>query len=108
MTGQGAPVQRGGALTASLASSQQLLVPESTNDQVMLFDANDGSLINQNFIDLTAVGASTPIECLPGPDGLYISDQISDTVYKYSLDGSTFIGQIPTGPCAPSASRTAS
>ena len=39
-------------IAGTACAQDQLLVVESTNDRVMLFDAFDGSLINDNFIDL--------------------------------------------------------
>jgi len=83
--------------TSGAASAQQLLVVESTNDDVMLFDANDGSLINPSFIDLSPYGAQTPIECIVGPTALYVTDQLSDAIYMFSLDGSTYLGTISGG-----------
>jgi len=84
-------------LTSQLVTAQQLLVTESSNDQVMLFDALDGTLINSSFIDLTLVGAGTPIECHEGPSALYIADQTADSVYMFSLDGATHLGTITGG-----------
>ena len=83
---------------APLAGAQQtLLVPETTNDVVMLFDAMDGSLVNPSFIDVGAVGGSNPIEAIAVGSELWVSDQFADAIYRFSLDGTTFLGSITGG-----------
>lgn len=88
------------AVTAS-AQAQRLFVPESSNDAVMEFNGMDGSLVNMTAIDLAAVtggAASTPIEVINAPNGeLWVSDQIADTVFRLSADGSTLVG-VGAGP----------
>ena len=89
-------------LLASTGLSQQLMVPESTNDAVMLFDAFDGSLINPTFIDMTtATGVNspaTPIKALQAPNGdIIISDQFADEMFRWSADGTTYLGESAVG-----------
>ena len=76
------------------ATAQHLLVVESTGDTVMMLDANDGSVITPVFIDLnTATPApSTPIEAVIVGDEIWISDQVADVIFRYSSDGTTFLG----------------
>ncbi len=65
-----------------------LMVPESSNDRVMLFDANDGSLVNAVWIeDPTNLG--TPIQAMLAPWGnVTVSDQLDDAVVEYDTSGS--------------------
>lgn len=88
-------------MAAGFASAQTrtlgdclLLVPDSTNDRVMVFDSTDGSLVNADFIDLTGAGASTPINAIQVGSEIWVSDQVADSVFRYSLDGSTHLGTI--------------
>ncbi|MFG0242733.1 MAG: hypothetical protein ACF8R9_08120 [Phycisphaerales bacterium JB054] len=86
-------------LAAGIASAQSgvLMVPESSNDRVMLFDAFDGSLITDNFIDLAPQGAGTPINAVQVGQEIWVSDQLADSIFRYSLDGSTHLGTISGG-----------
>jgi hypothetical protein len=81
------------------ASAQDLMVVESTNDTVMLVSGVDGSVINPIFIDLTIAtpSPSTPIEAIVAGAEIWVSDQLADTVFRFSLDGSTFLGTATTG-----------
>ena len=78
------------------ASAQRILVADSASDTVMEFSPVDGSLISMNVIDLAAVtggAASVPIEIINGPGGeLWVSDQVSDAVFRLSPDGQTLLG----------------
>jgi uncharacterized protein (TIGR03382 family) len=65
----------------------------STNDAVHLFDATTGALFQQNFIDLSAVGATTPKHALQVGNQIWVSDQIRDRIFRFDLSGS-FIGEI--------------
>ncbi|MEZ6017658.1 MAG: hypothetical protein R3F49_21290 [Planctomycetota bacterium] len=84
-------------LAARGADAQTLLVTDATNRRVMLFDTHDGSLLDPAFIDLQAPGGATgitPIEALRTPNGdIVISDQVRDTVFRYTGDGQTFLGE---------------
>jgi len=46
------------ALTAGAASAQYLMMPDSTNNRLVLFDPFDGSLVNSNYF---ALQGGTPI-----------------------------------------------
>jgi hypothetical protein len=87
------------ALAMPIAGAQ-LLVPESTNDDVMMFDAFDGSLINAQFLDMnlsTGTAPGTPQELIYAPNGdILISDQIADRVFRFSADGTTYLGESST------------
>jgi hypothetical protein len=87
------------ALLCTTAASAQLLVPESTNDDVMMFDAFDGSLISLQFLDMnisTGAVPGIPQELIYAPNGdILISDQ-NGRVFRYSSDGSTYLGETTT------------
>lgn len=74
-----------------------LMVPDSTGDRVMLFSSYDGSLINPNFIDLVPQGAQTPINAVQVGQEIWVSDQLADSIFRYSLDGSSHLGTITGG-----------
>jgi hypothetical protein len=74
---------------AAAFGQDYLLIPESTNDTVGMYDAFDGTYLG----DFAAVPqifgtSSTPINAVYGPDGfVYVSDQVQDAVFKFALDG---------------------
>jgi len=69
-----------------------LMVPESTNDAVMTFNYNDGSLINPAFIPGGNPNLSTPIEALLTPlASILLSDQVTDNIVEFDTLGS-FMG----------------
>lgn len=84
-----------GFLAAIAQAGGVLMVPESSNDQVMTFDAFDGSLINMNFIDLTSQtgGARTPINAVPVGNEIWVTDQLNDNISRWSGAGA-FLGHI--------------
>jgi hypothetical protein len=91
-------------IAAGIASAQHrtdpvcnLMVPDSTNDRVMLFNSFDGSLITDSFIDLVPQGAATPINAVQVGQEIWVSDQIADSIFRYSLDGSAHLGTISGG-----------
>ena len=89
------------AAGSSIAQSDALLlIPNSSDDVVLAFDAFDGSLVDASFIDLTVLDAGTPKQATPVGDEIWVSDQIRDRVDRFTLDGD-FIGaiggQVPDG-----------
>lgn len=65
-----------------------LLIPESTNDKVCMFDPFDGTYFGDFIIDDTSsipqYDLATPINAIQGPDQhIYLSDQIADAVYVF-------------------------
>lgn len=68
-----------------------LMVMESTNDALMTFNADDGSLINAAYFPGGDPNLSTPIEALLTPNAtVVVSDQITDQIVEYDTVG-TFI-----------------
>jgi hypothetical protein len=81
----------------SLAQAQFLMAPEITNDDVMLFDATTGVLVNPSYIDLTPVGGNLPIEAIQVNNEIWVTDQNADSVFRFSLDGTTHLGTVTGG-----------
>jgi hypothetical protein len=68
-----------------------LMVMESTNDALMTFNADDGSLINATYFAPGDTNLTTPIEALLTPNAtVIVSDQVSDQIVEYDTTG-TFI-----------------
>ncbi|MFG0329457.1 MAG: hypothetical protein ACF8PN_06095 [Phycisphaerales bacterium] len=85
------------AMTGHAQAQQLLMVPESSNDRVMLFDAFDGSLVDANFIDLVPQGASTPISAVNIGQEIWVADQVADSIFRYDTSGnfiSTITGEM--------------
>ncbi len=62
--------------------------PESTNDAVMSFNYNDGSLISAAFIPGGNPNLSTPIEALLTPNTtILVSDQLTDNIVEFDTLG---------------------
>ncbi|MBK7403269.1 MAG: hypothetical protein IPJ41_01215 [Phycisphaerales bacterium] len=74
-----------------------IMIPDSTNDRVMLFSEADGSLINADWIDLSPYGAQTPVNAIQVGNEVWVSDQLADSIFRFSLDGSTHLGTISGG-----------
>lgn len=70
-----------------------LMIPESSNDTVGLYDAECGAYVGDIIVnDPMLFSLSTPINAVLGPDGnIYLSDQISDAVFQFDRDGN-FLG----------------
>ncbi|NUP95961.1 MAG: hypothetical protein HUU28_07335 [Planctomycetaceae bacterium] len=90
-----------GLALAPAALAQELMVVDATNDRIMLVSAVDGSMINPNFISLSAgtgTPASLPIQAISNGAGeIWVSDQNADAVHRWSADGTTYLGQWGTG-----------
>lgn len=77
-------------LAGTAAAQEYFMVTDSGNDKIMLFDSNDGSLIDPDFI-LDAGGApynfGTPKGIVQVEDEIWVADQISDSVFRFDLSG---------------------
>ena len=63
-----------------------LLIPESTNDTVGMYDPYDGTYLG-DLINGSGV-LSLPINAILGPDGnIYVSDQSNDGVFVFDTNG---------------------
>ena len=70
---------------------QVLLIPESTNDVVGMYDPYDGTYLGDLIVnDTTGIqyNLTTPINAIQGPDGdIYLSDQVSKAVFVFDTLG---------------------
>lgn len=70
---------------------------DRTADRVSLYSGVDGSLVNNAFITDAASAATydfnTPIEAIQVGQEIWISDQISDAIFRFSLGG-TYLSKI--------------
>jgi hypothetical protein len=87
------PLARARALEL-LGTTGLLLIPESTNDRVMAFDAMTGDLVNADFIPADPDNLSTPICAIAGfdPDTILVSDQLDDVVQEYDALTGAYLG----------------
>lgn len=70
--------------TASLANPQYVLMPDSTNNRMVLFDPFDGALVNSNYF---ALAGGTPIHAIQVGEEIWVSEQVGDRVSRWSLTG---------------------
>lgn len=77
----------------STASGQFLMMPDSTNNRLVLFSPADGSVVNTNYFPLAG---GTPIHAMQVGNEIWISEQIGDRVSRWSLTG-TPLGAITGG-----------
>ncbi len=87
-------------LLPAVAAQAQLMVVDSSNDRVMLFDDVDGSLIQADWLtDVGAVGweFSTPKEARIVNGEIWVSDQIEDAIHRFDIERN-FIGSITAHP----------
>ncbi len=80
-------------LVPSVVSAQFLMMPDSTNNRLVLFDPFDGSLVDSNYFGL-AMG--TPVEAIQSGNEIWVSEQLGDRVSRWSLTG-TPLGQFGGG-----------
>lgn len=82
------------SLVPGVASAQFLMMPDSTNNRVVLFDAFNGSVINNSYFSLAP--STTPIHAMQVGGEIWISEQIGDRVSRYDLVGN-LLGSIGGG-----------
>lgn len=78
-------------LTAGPALAQKyMMVTESSNDRVMLFDGFDGSVVNLDFIvdaGGTPFDFNTPKEAIQVGSEIWVFDQVSDQIVRFDVQG---------------------
>ncbi len=88
-------------LLCSHSFAQKLIAPDYNTKKVAIFDAYDGSLIDDSFIDLTLGGGQQsplPIEALVAPNGEVWVSLSNLGIHRYSNDGSVFLGESSLAP----------
>lgn len=91
-------------VSRSSGLSQYLMIPDWTLDNVYLFNAQNGDLVDDNFILPSNPHLQSPKEALQHLNGkqIIVSDQISDVVQRFDTNG-TYIGvYAPAGGPNPS------
>lgn len=79
-------------LTCSLLAQDVVIMPDSTNNRLVHFSPEDGSVLNPNVFPLAG---GTTVHAMPVGDEIWVSEQIGDRVSRWSRDG-TLLGQIGT------------
>lgn len=85
------------ATLSGVAQAQvSLMMPDSTNNRLVLFDPNDGSVVNPN---LFALAGGTPVHALQVGTEIWVSEQIGDRISRWSFTGTALgaVGAPPTG-----------
>jgi hypothetical protein len=67
------------------ASGQFVMMPDSTNNRLVLFDAFNGSLVNGNYFSLQG---GTSVHALQVNNEIWVSEQVGDRISRWSLTGS--------------------
>lgn len=81
------------AACAAVSSGQYIMMPDSTNNAVVLFDPFDGSVVNSNYF--ATVGGTT-VHAMQVGNEIWISEQLGDRVSRWSLTGDS-LGAISGG-----------
>jgi len=82
------------ALSATaLSFSQYLMMPDSTNNRMVLFNPTTGAVVNSNYFGLAA---GTPVHAMQVGNEIWVSEQVGDRVSRWSLNG-TSLGAITGG-----------
>lgn len=79
--------------TAASATSQFVIMPDSTNNRLVMFSDHDGSLLNPNLFGLAG---GTPIHAMQVGGEIWVSEQAGDRVGRWSFTG-TAIGALGGG-----------
>lgn len=89
---------------SSLASAQFVFAVDSGNDVVHLMSAVDGSLVQQDYIDIAAAAAAegytgglTPREIIEVGNELWVTDQVADRVFRFNRSTGAALGSIGAG-----------
>jgi hypothetical protein len=72
---------------SNIPQDSVLLIPNSTDDNVGMYDPFDGTFLGI-LIPTDTLHLSTPINAIQGPDdNIYLSDQFEDAVFVYDTTG---------------------
>lgn len=75
------------SILATGASAQDyIIMPDSTNNRLVAFNANDGSVINSNLFGLAG---GTPIHAMQVGGEIWVSEQLGDRVSRWSFTGTS-------------------
>lgn len=79
--------------TAASATSQFVIMPDSTNNRLVMFSDHDGSVLNSNVFGLAG---GTPIHAMQVGGEIWVSEQVGDRVGRWSFTG-TELGALGGG-----------
>jgi hypothetical protein len=71
----------------AMAGGSFIMMPDSTNNRVVLFDPFNGSLVNSNYFGFT--GGGTAVHALQVGSEIWISQQIGDRIDRFDLFGNS-------------------
>lgn len=75
------------------AFGNYVIMPDSTNNRMVLFNPTDGSVVNPNYF---ALAGGTTVHAMQVGNEIWVSEQIGDRVSRWSLNG-TALGAITGG-----------
>jgi len=77
-----------------------LMIPDSVEDKILLFDPIDGSLVNDSFIDGSDETGldifTTPLNAIQVEQEVWVSDQVGDALFRFDLKGN-YLGIVSDG-----------
>ncbi|MBK9119347.1 MAG: hypothetical protein IPM18_07045 [Phycisphaerales bacterium] len=79
------------------ASAQYVMMPDSTNSRIVLFDPFDGALVDGDFF---ALQGGTPVHAMQVGNEIWVSEQVGDRISRWDLRGvplGQIGGQFPGG-----------
>ena len=71
-----------------------LMMPDSTNNRLVLFNLTDGSVADPDYFPLQD---GTPVHAMQVGFEIWVSEQVGDRISRWSLDGA-YLGAIGGGP----------
>ncbi len=75
------------------ADAQFVMMADSTNNRMVLFDPTDGSVVNDNFF---ALAGGTTVHAMQVGNEIWVSEQIGDRISRWDFEGSS-LGAISGG-----------
>ena len=79
---------------AGSAGAQFLMMPDSTNNRLVLFDPFDGSVVNDNYF---ALQGGTTVHAMQVGNEIWVSEQIGDRVSRWDVVTGAHLGDISGG-----------
>lgn len=77
----------------SVQAQSFLMMPDSTNNRVVLFNPFNGSVLNANYFSLAA---GTPVHAMQVGSEIWVSEQLGDRVSRWDLTGNSLGAIGPT------------
>lgn len=69
-----------------VASGQYLMMPDSTNNRLVLFDPDDGSVVNPDYFPLAG---GTPVHAMQVGNEIWVSEQVGDRISRWDFYGAS-------------------